>query len=227
MTTLAESQIESTTLSTISNDELGLRITDLVGAASRSLSELESLVREAWRRLEDGQTVNGCRTKTEFCDKILHKSHRAVQYMLVGGNHNRTDVTRDAKRVSPSDPKTEDEFHPEFPVDAPQSESDDAPLENPPDPVALARRAQPQPRTPNPNFNREGTRGFKDKPHLNTFLGRLMAIRAVGITSPFSKTAGYALKECDSQAAKAVIVNLDFAIGRLKEYRKQFEAVSQ
>jgi hypothetical protein len=50
-----------------------------------------------------------------------------------------------------------------------------------------------------------------------------MVIGAEGITSPFPSAADYALKECDSEAARAVIKNLDLAIRRLKEYREQFE----
>jgi hypothetical protein len=80
-----------------------------------------------------------------------------------------------------------------------------------------------QEKTENLNFNRPETRGFKDKPRLSLFLRRLMAIGAVSVTSPFPSTADYALKECNPKDAKAVIVNLDMAIERLKTYRKQFE----
>jgi hypothetical protein len=91
--------------------------------------------------------------------------------------------------------------------------------------VNAAKGKPPKPRTPNPNYNRAGTRGFKGKPRLSLFLRKLTAIGAVSITSPFPSTADYALKECSPKDAKAVIVNLDMAIERLKEYRKQFEGI--
>ena len=103
------------------------------------------------------------------------------------------------------------------------------PKDAPPQPPAEDERIafRPQPRTPNPNYNRAGTRGYKDKPNLNTFLRRLMAIGAVGTTSPFPRVAEDALSECDSEEiAKVVIYNLDYAIRQLKEYRKQFEGLN-
>jgi hypothetical protein len=74
------------------------------------------------------------------------------------------------------------------------------------------------------NYNVAGTRGYKDKPSLNIFLRRLMAIGAVGITSPFPSAADEALHECSSEDVPAVIHNINAAIERLSEYRTQFEA---
>jgi hypothetical protein len=74
------------------------------------------------------------------------------------------------------------------------------------------------------NYNVAGTRGYKDKPSLNIFLRRLMAIGAVGITSPFPSAADEALHECSSEDVPAVIHNINAAIKRLSEYRTQFEA---
>ena len=76
------------------------------------------------------------------------------------------------------------------------------------------------------NFNPAGTRGYKGKPKLNLFLRRLMAIGAVGITSPFPSMVDDAFHECNSrEAAEAIIFNLDAAIKRLTEYRAKFKEI--
>jgi hypothetical protein len=58
------------------------------------LVDLAAAIRELWKEFENlpqGETILGCRTKTEFCEKHLHRKLRTIQYMLAGGNpHNKT-----------------------------------------------------------------------------------------------------------------------------------------
>jgi hypothetical protein len=75
------------------------------------------------------------------------------------------------------------------------------------------------------NFNPAGTRGYENKPAVNLFLRRLMAISACDNTSPFSSVAWDALRECDTVMAKDVVLGIDVAIKRLSEYRKQFGGI--
>jgi hypothetical protein len=86
--------LELDLLQHLSNEDLVARIEGNIVTACRTLEDLRPLVVEAWRRLDDGQTVGGCTTKNEFAEKILHRSKRSVNYMLGGGNHNRIDYVR-------------------------------------------------------------------------------------------------------------------------------------
>jgi len=73
----------------LSNDKLGRLVEVAVGAISRKLSDLKPLVEELWRRfdqLEPGDTIRGCHTRKEFCEKCLGRTDRAVRYLLAGGN---------------------------------------------------------------------------------------------------------------------------------------------
>jgi hypothetical protein len=67
--------------------------------------------------LQGGETIHGCHTKTEFCEKVLGRSIRAVQYMLDGGNHKRT---AEPTRETISRPK---EAHPVKPAEIPAVEN--------------------------------------------------------------------------------------------------------
>ena len=56
------------------------------------LKTLEADIRLLWidfDNLKAGETILGCATKKEFCEKRLHRTPRAIQYMLAGGNTNR------------------------------------------------------------------------------------------------------------------------------------------
>jgi len=57
------------------------------GDVLAKLVQLKSYIQVLWGRFEDlndGETIAGCRTKEEFCEKCLNRSIRAVQYMLYG-----------------------------------------------------------------------------------------------------------------------------------------------
>jgi hypothetical protein len=51
-------------------------------------------------KLQSGETIMKCRTKTEFCEKVLGRSIRTVQYMIQGGNFKRSTPTHET--VSPA-----------------------------------------------------------------------------------------------------------------------------
>jgi hypothetical protein len=173
-----------------------------VAAAFSRLADHKEDVEKLWREfenLEPNSSIMGCKNKTEFCEKILGRSIRTVQYLLVGGNHNRRDT------VSPVLPAT-----------GPTVEPLDSDIE-----VAESVATVPA----KTNFNAAGTRGYEGKSNLNLFIRKLMAIGAAGITSPFPSVAEGAIEECDSrEAAEAVICNLNLAIERLSEYRDMLRA---
>ena len=57
-----------------------------VGILKR-LDVLKPYFQELWKRfdaLKEGEAINGCYTRTEFCEKVLHRSRRSVQYILYG-----------------------------------------------------------------------------------------------------------------------------------------------
>jgi protein-tyrosine phosphatase len=115
-----------TELRNFSNEELGLKIQDMVAGICQNLADLRPLVEEAWRRLEDGQVVSGCQTKKEFSEKILGRTYRAVRYMLDGGNRNRSET------VSLPEPTEEENDGFDDPFAAPEPPAAEA--ETPADP---------------------------------------------------------------------------------------------
>jgi len=61
-------------------------------SVSAKLKTLEEDVRLLWidfDNLKTGETILGCATKKEFCEKCLNRTYRAVHYMLEGGNTSR------------------------------------------------------------------------------------------------------------------------------------------
>ena len=60
-------------------------------------------LREAFNGLKPGESIKGCTRwtgKGGFCQKVLKRTERAIQYMLGGGNKNRKKKDSDAKHVS-------------------------------------------------------------------------------------------------------------------------------
>jgi hypothetical protein len=58
-----------------------------VAAAFAKLADHKDDIEELWAEFEalcDGETIKGCKTKTEFCDKVLGRSIRAIQYLISG-----------------------------------------------------------------------------------------------------------------------------------------------
>jgi len=67
-------------------------ISRMEGFAAK-LKTLEDDLRALWldfENLKAGDTILGCATKKEFCEKKLGRTPRAIQYMLAGGNPNNT-----------------------------------------------------------------------------------------------------------------------------------------
>jgi hypothetical protein len=71
----------------MSNEELGEYVaSESVGILKR-LDVLKPYFEELWKRFDElpkDETINGCATRTEFCNKILHRTRRSVQYILHG-----------------------------------------------------------------------------------------------------------------------------------------------
>jgi len=75
------------------------------------LKTLEADIRLLWidfDNLKAGETILGCATKKEFCEKKLHRTPRAIRYMLAGGNpdnHDREEIiSPPEQRVKPEPP---------------------------------------------------------------------------------------------------------------------------
>jgi len=69
------------------SDKLGQFIAEQTAGVFRRLEELRPYYEELWKRFDDlpkGKKILDCSTRTEYCDKILHKSIRSVQYALYG-----------------------------------------------------------------------------------------------------------------------------------------------
>jgi hypothetical protein len=71
----------------MSNEELSEYVANESVGILKRLDVLKPYFEELWSRfdkLEKDETIQGCRTRTEFCEKILHRSRRSVQYILHG-----------------------------------------------------------------------------------------------------------------------------------------------
>lgn len=69
------------------NEELGAFVASESVAVLNRLDVLRPYFVELWKRfdeLPEGGTINGCQTRSEFCERILHRSRRSVQYILYG-----------------------------------------------------------------------------------------------------------------------------------------------
>jgi protein gp37 len=65
------------------------------------LKQLKPYLEVLWDRFDDlkgTETIAGCRTKAEFCNKRLHRSIRAVQYMLYGRTPEKADSDRSGRQ---------------------------------------------------------------------------------------------------------------------------------
>ncbi len=83
-------------------ENLARRVLARMDSLAAKLRNLEADIRQLWvefDKLQDGETILGCATKKEFCEKKLHRTPRAVQYMLAGGN---PDNAKPSEIISPS-----------------------------------------------------------------------------------------------------------------------------
>ena len=79
----------------LSRDALADKVIGAVVSAFTKLAEYQEQIAQLWAEFEslkDGETIKGCRTKTEFCEVHLKRNIRTVQYLLKGGNHNRRET---------------------------------------------------------------------------------------------------------------------------------------
>jgi hypothetical protein len=78
-------------------EDLADRVILAVGAAFSKLAEHKKEIRELWAafdNLQPGEMIKGCTTKTEFAQQHLHRTPRAIRYMLRGGNTTRSKAPR-------------------------------------------------------------------------------------------------------------------------------------
>lgn len=70
-------------------ENLARRIVDSCEKLTVTLKDLKPDIQQLWLEfdlLQNSETILGCKTKTQFCERYLHVTLRAVEYMLVGGN---------------------------------------------------------------------------------------------------------------------------------------------
>ena len=76
-------------------EKLAQRVIERVTVIAVKLVELQDDIRELWAefdRLAPGETIAGCATKKEFCERMLHRTPRAIRYMLAGGNQKQGEI---------------------------------------------------------------------------------------------------------------------------------------
>jgi hypothetical protein len=69
------------------SEQLADYVTHGWGTALLNLVELKPYVEALWQHFDSlpkGEAIAGCKTRKEFCYKLLHRSPRAIQYMLYG-----------------------------------------------------------------------------------------------------------------------------------------------
>jgi hypothetical protein len=200
---------------TIDREVLAQRVVTAVGSIAIKLTELEDDIRLLWTEFENlphGETILGCSTKKEFCETKLHRTPRAVRYMLDGGNAANMQQRRENISLAPPEPTA-------------AAAVEDDPIT---DAVNFPNSAAPhvsQPYVPNPNFNKAGTRGYAGRDAFNSFIRSLVAIAERNPNSPFVSKMDTAFSECDSdEMAEVAVHELTRAINRLSEYRAQFQS---
>src|ERR1043166_6093558 len=88
------------------NDELAEYVAGVSQSLFLGLVNFKPYIEELWRRFEkirtdrSDETIAGCHTKDEFCEKILKRTRRARRYMLKGGKP----LTQTGKTRSPPAP---------------------------------------------------------------------------------------------------------------------------
>jgi hypothetical protein len=69
------------------SEALGQYIADQTAGVLRRLEDLRPFYEELWKRFDKlprGQKILGCAFRKEYCEKILHRSIRSVEYALYG-----------------------------------------------------------------------------------------------------------------------------------------------
>jgi hypothetical protein len=76
-------------------EALAQSIITTINSISAKLIDLEPAIRRLWAEFENlpkGETIRGCATKKEFCEKHLHRTPRAIRYMLNGDSNQRGEI---------------------------------------------------------------------------------------------------------------------------------------
>ena len=95
---------------------LAQQIIDGIESLTATLKEREDDIRQLWKefdKLPKGESILGCRTKKQFCEKHLHRTPRAIRYMLDGGNPNNN---KRGEIISPAPPDAPQADEPETSV---------------------------------------------------------------------------------------------------------------
>lgn len=79
----------------------------------KKLTELRPMIaqlREVFMKLKPSETVAGCRTWTEYCERVLHRSDRRIRQILKGANpasekHGRKSPQPNNDSKAPPEPK--------------------------------------------------------------------------------------------------------------------------
>jgi hypothetical protein len=66
------------------DDEIGRYCADGLAGVLRRAADLKPYFEDVWRRFSAGHTILECRTRTEYCDKVLNCSIRRVQQIIYG-----------------------------------------------------------------------------------------------------------------------------------------------
>jgi hypothetical protein len=100
----------------VNREVLAQRIIRAVDSLATKLADLEADIRALWTEFENlpkGETILGCSTKKEFCEKQLHRTPRALRYMLKGdSNPDYVPVAQREEIISPAAPTGEPDWNP-------------------------------------------------------------------------------------------------------------------
>jgi predicted nucleic acid-binding Zn-ribbon protein len=99
----------ATTTAMQAREALAHRVASAFAKLADHREDIEQLWRE-FEKLEEDGVIMGCATKTEFCEKVLGRSIRTVQYMMLGGNHNRGETVSPAEIAEDLELSTEAEI---------------------------------------------------------------------------------------------------------------------
>jgi len=79
--------IDANNVRLLDSEFLGKYLANEMAGVLRKTDELCPVFEELWRRFEglkDGENICGCSTRTQYCETVLKRSMRSVQYILYG-----------------------------------------------------------------------------------------------------------------------------------------------
>lgn len=87
------------------------------------LRPLIALLREAFMKLQPGEKIAGCKTWTDFCERVLHRTDRRIRQILSGANpasgkHSRKSLQAKKGLSAVPEPKTVEVPGPQRRMDA-------------------------------------------------------------------------------------------------------------